>query len=261
MILKQKVKVKWSNRIKEQYEALGFIFTKRGDEFEVDIDILPENSSAKVKVKCDYCENIIEKQYKKYIYERNKGKDCCKNCTHKKIIDIKLKNGNSLGDKFPELIPYWSRKNTLTPFDITYGSNDKAWWICNKGHEWHAKLPFDGNINCPRCFKDTTGEKKIAEILNKLNLKFKQQFSFSDLLNENNNPLKFDFAVFKDDKLIYLIEFDGRQHYQPVFGEETLKITKYRDGLKNKYCEVNNIKLIRIPFWEFENIGTIINSL
>ena len=29
---------------------------------------------------------------------------------------------------------------------------------------------------------------------------------------------------------------------------------------KNKYCEDNNINLLRIPYWEKENIETIINN-
>ena len=30
--------------------------------------------------------------------------------------------------------------------------------------------------------------------------------------------------------------------------------------IKNDYCSINNINLIRIPYWEFENIENIINQ-
>lgn len=36
---------------------------------------------------------------------------------------------NSLAEVHPELVSEWSEKNlTLTPDDITFGSNKKVWW-------------------------------------------------------------------------------------------------------------------------------------
>ena len=32
-----------------------------------------------------------------------------------------------------------------------------------------------------------------------------------------------------------------------------------RDTIKNDYCKKNNINLIRIPYWEFDNIEKILN--
>ena len=33
---------------------------------------------------------------------------------------------------------------------------------------------------------------------------------------------------------------------------------KIRDTIKTVYCKENNIKLIRIPYWEFNNIENIL---
>ena len=44
-------------------------------------------------------------------------------------------------------------------------------------------------------------------------INFATQYSFSDLRTEKGGVLKFDFAVFKDNTLYRLIEFDGRQHF------------------------------------------------
>ena len=33
---------------------------------------------------------------------------------------------------------------------------------------------------------------------------------------------------------------------------------KYLDNIKTKYCEDNNIKLIRIPYWNYNNIEQIL---
>ena len=32
----------------------------------------------------------------------------------------------------------------------------------------------------------------------------------------------------------------------------------YIDNIKTQYCQQNNIKLIRIPYWEFKNIENIL---
>ena len=33
-----------------------------------------------------------------------------------------------------------------------------------------------------------------------------------------------------------------------------------RDNIKNKYCEENNIKMIRIPYWDYKNIEEILTK-
>ena len=42
-------------------------------------------------------------------------------------------------------------------------------------------------------------------------------------------------------------------------GDDALRNTKCRDEIKTQYCKENNIKLIRIPYWEFDNIEEILN--
>ena len=76
---------------------------------------------------------------------------------------------------------------------------------------------------------------------------------------------RFDFYL---PKYNLFIEYDGEQHYQPVGyfknDEErnmlSFQQTQARDKIKNKYCEDNNINLLRIPFWEKKNIETIISD-
>ena len=59
------------------------------------------------------------------------------------------------------------------------------------------------------------------------------------------------------------IEYDGRQHFEIVKkfgGLEGFIDTKIRDTIKNTYCKKNNIKLIRIPYWDFDNIEKILHK-
>ena len=33
---------------------------------------------------------------------------------------------------------------------------------------------------------------------------------------------------------------------------------KHRDNIKTRYCNDNNIKLIRVPYWDYKNIEEIL---
>ena len=55
---------------------------------------------------------------------------------------------------------------------------------------------------------------KVIIILNDNDINYIQEYTFEDLKNpKTNKKYRFDFAIFKNNKLAYLIEFDGRQHY------------------------------------------------
>ena len=60
-----------------------------------------------------------------------------------------------------------------------------------------------------------------------------------------------------------VIEFDGQQHFGEVEvfgGLERFLYTKENDDIKTKYCEKNNLKLVRIPYWEFKNVCDVLDK-
>jgi hypothetical protein len=57
------------------------------------------------------------------------------------------------------------------------------------------------------------GEYVIQKLLEENNICFKREYSFNDLLSPKGKKLRFDFAIFENDELQLLIEFDGRQHF------------------------------------------------
>jgi very-short-patch-repair endonuclease len=57
--------------------------------------------------------------------------------------------------------------------------------------------------------------------------------------------LPFDFYV-PSTKTV--IEYDGQQHFVPVWGQESFENVQRTDKIKNQYCKKNGIKLIRIPY-------------
>lgn len=78
-----------------------------------------------------------------------------------------------------------------------------------------------------------------------------QDDSFQDC--KYKKVLPFDFKIINKDSFI-LLEYDGEQHYKPIYGEDRLKLQQKRDQIKNNYCKKNNIKLYRIPYTDFNNI-------
>ena len=144
-----------------------------------------------------------------------------------------------------------------------YNNNESLLTIkCPKGHIYKSSLGnFDNKGNrCPICNdNDTKGEKAIISFLEKYNIEFTKQKTFNDC--KYINVLRFDFYLPKHN---IIIEFDGRQHYEPVDyfgGEKAFKENQIRDNIKTQYCKDNNIKLIRIPYYEFKNVDTILNNI
>lgn len=114
---------------------------------------------------------------------------------------------------------------------------------------------------CSLC-KSSKGEKAINKYLLDNNYSFKREYRFE---NTEISLLRFDFAVNLNNKL-YLIEFDGKQHFniESQFGdnnkEEKFNKIVANDKKKDKYCKDNNIPLLRIPYWEFDNIEKLLSK-
>lgn len=67
-----------------------------------------------------------------------------------------------LASELPELAAQWhpERNGSLTPVDVTQGSNRRVWWVCDRGHEWQALVYQRAQgSRCPRC----TGLPPLAE--------------------------------------------------------------------------------------------------
>lgn len=103
------------------------------------------------------------------------------------------------------------------------------------------------------CIKSKT-ENFIADLLKKNDILFVQQYSFNDLFSENGVKLRFDFGIIINNKLSYLIEYDGEQHFWNNAKDtgwatkDNVEKIQERDNKKNEYCLKNNIPLIRIPY-------------
>jgi very-short-patch-repair endonuclease len=136
---------------------------------------------------------------------------------------------------------------------IYKGSETKVKIICKKCKKVFEQRPVIHLVGsgCPICHL-SKGEIVIRHFLEKNKIKFKTQKRFKDC--KNTYTLPFDFYL---PEYNLLIEFDGKQHFQPTdftskMPQEQLqknfRITQQNDKIKNNYCKKKHIKLIRISY-------------
>ena len=215
------------------------------------------NSNKKVWWQCEEGH-----EWRSTITNRSYGNNCPYCIGNRKFGRKASKEYNLLIDN-PELCKEWDyEKNNKRPEKYTPNSGKKVWWICKEcGYEWFMSIDSRNSkrkTGCPKCNK-SKGEKKIADYLNLNNIYYIPQFKLSDCKNERILP--FDFAIFKNNTLFMLIEYDGILHFVDKFNNpEEFNNVKLRDFIKTEYCKNHNIKLLRIPYWDFDNIESILQE-
>lgn len=130
---------------------------------------------------------------------------------------------------------------------------------CPNGHIFEINWNnFKSGKRCPYC-KKSKGEEIIKSILEELKIDFIPQYKFKDC--KDLLPLPFDFYL---PNYNLIIEYDGEQHFDVnrAFNSNENKFweTVIHDAIKNAYCEDNNINILRIPFWKYNNIKEIIKN-
>ena len=142
----------------------------------------------------------------------------------------------------------------LTTIDLhgrvgTSGNYKRIWCCkCDCGRETFVTVNDlkSGNTTSCGCQKFSHGELYIMSLLEDYNIGYIPQYTFDDCKNKLKLP--FDFYL-PDYNLC--IEYDGKQHYEPVnlFGGMDGFIKRQKnDNIKNQYCLLHDIGLVRIPY-------------
>lgn len=143
-------------------------------------------------------------------------------------------------------------------------SNGSMYWICccdcgNYTECTYSNLKRFKNTSCG-CNKRSNKEVYIEYLLDQYRLHFEREKSFKDC--KYINELRFDFYL---PHINTVIEYDGEQHFKTFEyfgGNDTLRIIKIRDNIKNEYCTKKNIRIIRIPYnYSNHRIEQIIQTL
>lgn len=107
-------------------------------------------------------------------------------------------------------------------------------------------------IVCRQCeHTKSKGEELIKEYLDENEIEYLFQHTYDDL--KHKRALAYDFYIPEKN---LLLEYDGEQHFRAVDyfgGEKAFKDRQFKDNLKNEYAKNNNIKLLRIPYYEDVN--------
>ena len=100
-------------------------------------------------------------------------------------------------------------------------------------------------------------EKKIHEILDRYGLIYEMEYTFPELTSSNGRPLRFDFVIFDDDgKIDFIIEYQGKQHYEPSSkfgGKKGFYQQQFNDNKKRRFCALHEFNLVEIPYTD-ENL-------
>ena len=173
-------------------------------------------------------------------------------CIHKKIFsDIAKRNKVDLiGRKFGKL-------TVIKETEYRY-HNSIVWkCLCECGNEVlvpNGRLQNNHTQSCG-CLGNSIGEKKIEAILIQNNIPFIKEKVFIDqVFSDTKAHGRYDFYLSTYNRLI---EFDGEQHYKEqnqwnLFNN--FKQQQLHDKEKNEYALTHNIPLVRIPYWERDNI-------
>lgn len=188
----------------------------------------------------------------------------CSDCRKKYISEIQL---NSQEQYENSVYNIWGNEYSI--IGEYRGSGKQVLIKHNKcGNTYKSKASrLLEEVGCPRC-NESKGEKRIQKYLKAQNIIFVPQYKFDDC--KDIGKLPFDCAIFTDNyDLICCIEYDGEDHYKHIKRSKNDTYNtinkryidrKRKDKIKTDYCLKNNIELIRIPYWDFNNIEDILNK-
>lgn len=226
------------------------VYDLTNGEYELKSEYI--DAATYVNIEHKVCGEIINCMPKEFVKSKNPRRCICMS-NRTRWTTQKLSNyiDETFNEEFTLLSEYINRKTQVTVLH-----NE-----CGKTRKIRPENILRDGITCT-CQKNTKGEQKIISYLLNKNIEHETQYKFDNL--KNKFPLKFDFALYFDNKFL-LIEYDGEFHFEDTsfnqkYKEKFLKGRK-RDILKNEYCKKNKIKLIRIPYWEYNNIEQILDEV
>lgn len=207
----------------------------------------------KIQIWCFSC--------KKYIYvtpeyhlKRRYG---CPSCKEKAILFDKLKRTKNFLEKTKIIHSDCfdlSKVNYINDYTLI-----KIW--CKNCKKYFKQKPGQiiSGVGCPFCV-ESKNERKIRIWFEQNNIKYEYQKRFKNC--KNKRPLPFDFYLPIQNMCI---EYDGEQHYdfrihRSKNQKKSFEKLQFHDNIKNHFCINNNIKLLRIPFWEKDNIENILEK-
>lgn len=219
-----------------------------GDKYNYDL-VEYVDCNEKVKIVCNECKTIFQQ-----IPSAHLAGNGCKTCSYVKRGKDRTKTTEMFIEKSKEIF------GDLYDYSLTnyVGDKIKLILICNKCANEFSIRPnshISSLQGCPIC-KLSHGELLTFNTLKEFDVKFERQYK-----NENcrgcHYKLPFDFSIYKNEELIGLIEYQGKQHFT-VGGwggkkykeknEQNFINVQRNDNIKKTWCENNNIPLLLLNY-------------
>ena len=170
---------------------------------------------------------------------------------------------NLIGQKFNKLTVIKLDIDRIN-YEIKSGKRKKIYWLCececgNTKSVWSSHLKR-GEVTSCGC-NISKGEKRVSACLLNKNILFNNQKMFTGLVGINSGNLSYDFYLPNQN---LLIEYQGEQHEKYISGfhkniEDFYKQIEH-DKRKKEYAQNNNINLLEIWYWDFDNIENILDK-
>ena len=258
------------NRTVEVFKKKGILITKTGIGDKADYQIIYDESLKEPPKEKILSTRLVGQRFGHLTVIKDTGKrfhrsivwKCKCDCGNKHEVTSNNLNGGQVNSCGKQNCPYHKTYENLKgqrfgkliamyPTSMKDGSH--MYWVCQcdcgNQKEVASNHLKNGNVQSCGCIKTSIGEMNIKKILEENNIQYKEQITFDNL--KNIKPLRYDFGIYQNNKLIRLIEFDGIQHFkEQKYFTHSLTETKNNDIIKNKYAKDNNIPLVRIPYWE-----------
>lgn len=232
----------------------------------------PHDKAYEITLKCGKTYKTLNTQITKCI-QRGWGWNKCRGCSGNKEcgMDAPISHTLSRVPNRDAIVHEGEIYGDIEAVGFAYNAKRHNYWefVCTKCGASSFRIPTNvkdfNDCHCMACSEERyKGEKAIRELLEAFDVPFEKQYKFEDCRLQNKLP--FDFAIFKPDSddIVALIEYDGEQHFKfiPMWhgDEEGFELQKRRDEIKNGYCLMHNIPLIRIPYTEFDHIEEILRK-
>lgn len=231
--------------IKKIYERWG----------DVKFEILSFGTAREpITIKCLQCQNIFTLKYRSNLFNK-KRKGFCPSCNNSKkcwynafkgkidYITAQQRIDQTFGDEYSIIED--SYKNWSTKCLIRHN-------LCGKIFSTQPRYLFY-HAHCPCQRINSKGEKRIKDFLILNSIIFEEQKRINEF---KKAPFDFYLPTYN-----LLIEFQGRQHYEPVKqfgGEKQLLIQQEIDKKKKQIAEKQGFSLMYITYKEMDCIEELL---
>lgn len=212
-----------------------------------------KGSNDEITLFCSVCNNIWDTTPSIALHRE---KSTCPKCSFKIMGMNKRINQNEIDKRIKNI-----NKDLFRISDYTK-MTDKITCGCKRCNGTFTMFTYNllERGSCPIC-KISKGERKIIDYLENKKINYEREVSFPDLFGDYGMLLRYDFVVYDGyENIKLIIEYDGEFHYKRFYNIDFEKQKRY-DKKKDDYCKNNNLEILRIPYWEFDNIENILDKI